>query len=664
MKSLDRYRGCLLGGAAGDALGYTVEFLDADSIFRRYGGEGITEYSLVNGTAYISDDTQMTLFTANGLLLGTTRDRTRGTVGGFLDGIALCCEEWLRTQTETYPLREGYPCSWLTNVPELFARRAPGNTCLSAIASFRGGRRGTIGEPINNSKGCGGIMRVAPIGLYFDGERNTSDEVARLGAEAAALTHGHELGYIPAAALVHIVHTVSHSEDPLLVDAVWNAMSAVRRLFPGAEHLDELEALVRMAVELSQSGLGDPDAIRMLGEGWVAEETLAIAVYCALKYENDFDRALIAAVNHGGDSDSTGSVTGNILGARLGARAIPEKYLARLELRDVISEIADDLFIGCGISGYGPYRDEPWANKYVFMTYAPSAGEKGASHGAGGGGIALPPEYVRLREDVEKLRAELLALLLEQDELVHVVCRNIEMRYMLTLGGLECKVYELRCTVLRLRRKIEMIQARRNRQEKIVLSEIESALDDEFDAYRRRLDEQIGRMNAALERSRGELLSKEDARELKKLYRAIVKALHPDLHPDADPAQVRLFHNAVSAYENGDLNGLRLIGEMVSAPALPDRDEDGLVVLAKEKERLMELLGAVREEIEGIKEEYPYILKSIVESPERTAAKRAELERDAARLRETHVLYQNRLTGLLGLLGVDSEPGEMDPEKC
>ena len=112
MKSLDRYRGYLLGGAAGDALGYTVEFLDADSIFRRYGGDGITKYALVNGTALISDDTQMTLFTANGLLLGTTRDRTRGTVGGCLDGIASCCEEWLRTQTETYPVRERYPCSW------------------------------------------------------------------------------------------------------------------------------------------------------------------------------------------------------------------------------------------------------------------------------------------------------------------------------------------------------------------------------------------------------------------------------------------------------------------------------------------------------------------------------------------------------------------------
>ena len=663
MKSLDRYRGCLLGAAAGDALGYAVEFLDADSILRRYGGDGITEYALVNGTALISDDTQMTLFTANGLLLGTTRDRTRGTVGGCLDGIASCCEEWLRTQTETYPVRERYPCSWLTNVPELFERRAPGNTCLSAIASFRGGRRGTIDEPINDSKGCGGIMRVAPIGLYFDGERHTSDEVARLGAEAAALTHGHELGYIPAAALVHIVHTVSHSEDPLLADAVWNAMSAMGRLFPGAEHLDELEALVRMAVELSQSDLGDLDAIRMLGEGWVAEETLAIAVYCALKYENDFDRALIAAVNHSGDSDSTGAVTGNILGARLGARAIPEKYLARLELKDVVSEIAEDLFSDCGISGYGPYRDELWANKYVFMTYAPSSRGKVSSHWEGDGGIALPAEYVRLREDVERLRAELLALLLERDELVHVTCRNIEMRYMLTLGALEYKAYELHCTVLRLKRKIEMIQARRNRQEKLVLSEIESALDDEFDAYRRRLDEQIHRMNAALERNRGKLLSKEDARELKRLYRAIVKALHPDLHPDADPAQARLFHNAVSAYENGDLNGLRLIGEMASAPVLPDRDEDGLVALEKEKERLTELLEAVREEIEGIKDEYPYILKSIVESPERTAAKRAELEKDAARLRETHAYYQNRLVGLLRLAGIDSGPGETNSEE-
>ena len=96
----------------------------------------------------------------------------------------------------------------------------------------------------------------------------------------------------------------------------------------------------------------DEEAIRMLGEGWVAEETLAIAVYCALKYKHNFDRALIAAVNHDGDSDSTGAVTGNLLGASLGLSGIPLKYQYALELREIILELADDLYHGCPV-GYG-----------------------------------------------------------------------------------------------------------------------------------------------------------------------------------------------------------------------------------------------------------------------------------------------------------------------
>lgn len=81
MKDLDKYRGCLIGGAVGDALGYAIEFLDETSIFKCYGKNGITEYDLVEGVAEISDDTQMTLFTVNGLLLGTTRSMTRGIMG-------------------------------------------------------------------------------------------------------------------------------------------------------------------------------------------------------------------------------------------------------------------------------------------------------------------------------------------------------------------------------------------------------------------------------------------------------------------------------------------------------------------------------------------------------------------------------------------------------
>lgn len=111
------------------------------------------------------------------------------------------------------------------------------------------------------------------------------------------------------------------------------------------------------------------EAIREIGQGWVAEETLAIAIYCSLKYSDDFDKAIIASVNHSGDSDSTGAVTGNILGAYLGLKSIPQKYLDNLELKDVILEIADDLYNDCKISEYGSYHDEIWEQKYIYKTY-------------------------------------------------------------------------------------------------------------------------------------------------------------------------------------------------------------------------------------------------------------------------------------------------------
>ena len=93
--------------------------------------------------------------------------------------------------------------------------------------------------------------------------------------------------------------------------------------------------------------------------------TLAIAVYCALKYERDFDKAIRVAVNHNGNSDSTGAVCGNILGAYLGYDAIPQKYKEHLELHDVIIEIADDLFNDCQISEYDLNRDEVWESDCI-----------------------------------------------------------------------------------------------------------------------------------------------------------------------------------------------------------------------------------------------------------------------------------------------------------
>lgn len=365
MKEIDKYRGCLFGGAAGDALGYAVEFLSHATITDRYGPRGITEYDLRGGVAEISDDTQMTLFTATGLLLATTRGMTRGIMGSYPSYINYSYQDWYRTQSERYPLGGEYHYSWLVNVPEFFHRRAPGNTCLSAIESSA---YGTIENPINNSKGCGGVMRVAPIGLYFDGTRHSIEEIDRIGAETAALTHGHPLGYIPAAALVHIIHLLLH-ENSTLNDAVQDMLRSIQCQFARTAYLQDFVDLISRAVSLSRTDIGDLEAIRQLGEGWVAEETLAIAVYCALKYENDFDRALIASVNHSGDSDSTGAVTGNILGAHLGLKGIPQKYLENLELKEVILEIADDLYYDCKMTEYGEYYDKIWVEKYIKMTY-------------------------------------------------------------------------------------------------------------------------------------------------------------------------------------------------------------------------------------------------------------------------------------------------------
>ena len=321
----DRIRGCLLGGAAGDALGYPVEFQSAGQITARFGPEGIRDYvrDAAAGKALISDDTQMTLFTANGILVGETRGALRGTRGDTAGYAALAYQDWLRTQNLSWeqgrepgdgPRKTGG--SWLLDVPELYALRAPGNTCLSAIAAYSRGdgrRYGTTERPINASKGCGGIMRVAPLAMaYRAGENYRGDQAAldREGAELAAVTHGHPLGWMPAAALTHILSRCLTAPEQGLRAIVREARDAMAALYPGNEHLGTLLGIMDRAMALADRGGGDRENIRALGEGWVAEETLGIAIYCSLRYENDFSGGIIAAVNHDGDSDSTGAAAG------------------------------------------------------------------------------------------------------------------------------------------------------------------------------------------------------------------------------------------------------------------------------------------------------------------------------------------------------------------
>jgi methyl-accepting chemotaxis protein len=261
--------------------------------------------------------------------------------------------------------------------------------------------------------------------------------------------------------------------------------------------------------------------------------------------------------------------------------------------------------------------------------------------------VIVFPDFEKLKNEVERMRAELSMLLLERDELQFVICKNIETEYMLKLGSIEYKAYEAQCAALRLKRKIELIQAKKNRQEKVIVSAIEETLDSEFAEYQKQLNEQIDKMNDALKRSKAEVLSDEDNKKLKKLYRKIVKALHPDINPDVSQAQVQLFDNAVQAYKNGDLNTLKIIGEMVGNSPLPEQHKDALTQLNEEKERLQNLLKAIRDSIEQIKSKFPYTMKEIIEDEEQTEQKKKELENILSQYNELISIYKAKIKEMI-----------------
>lgn len=381
----DKIRGCLIAGAAGDALGYEVEFMNRRAIFASFGEQGITKFALdINGKALISDDTQMTLFTANGLLMGLTRGYMRGIGGCPEKYVDLAYLDWYYTQTG----RQRSDCNytWLCSLAEMYHLRAPGNTCLNACESLLQGKK-----VINNSKGCGGIMRVAPMALLNVGyvSRNeqcyTIKELAQAGGEIAECTHKHPLGFLPASLLTVLLYKIV----PMTVQQVKKEIDHIV-----AETLDilnviyedkyakekkYLKALTEKAMQLAHSKISDAEAIAQLGEGWTGEEAWAIALYSALRYIDNLEKAIIISVNHDGDSDSTGSICGNIMGAIYGYEHIKERNIfcsenkkleETLELSEIILTLADDLATGCIISEYD-HIDTPekqqWYERYCLM---------------------------------------------------------------------------------------------------------------------------------------------------------------------------------------------------------------------------------------------------------------------------------------------------------
>jgi len=337
----ERALACLVGGAIGDALGYEVEFRNLCQIRQRFGDGGIKTPVPHDGKLIVSDDTQMTLFTLEGLL-HSLRDRatfqescTASIRDAYLD--------WFETQRTASDSRSRNALGWLLHQSEMRAQRAPGNTCLGALNS---GGHGTIGQPINDSKGCGGVMRVAPIGLVRPA--GEPDTVFRLAAEAAALTHGHPSGYLSAgmvAAIVRLLVDGAHLEPTREGQHESGAIQECCWILASYRWHEETLAAVKRAVAGAAEGANDhAAAVEKLGAGWVGEEALAIALYSVLS-ANSFVEAVAIATNHSGDSDSTASIAGQLWGAMNGLAGIPNDWIMALDVLHPLLHLSRQLIL-------------------------------------------------------------------------------------------------------------------------------------------------------------------------------------------------------------------------------------------------------------------------------------------------------------------------------
>ncbi len=334
----NRFRGCLLGGAVGDALGAPVEFMKRDEILALHGAGGVNRYvPAYNGLGTITDDTQMSLFTAEGLLLGWADGCAQGSAC-LLEATRAAYLRWLHTQAEdpAAPADDIPVDGWLLQQPALHARRGPGTTCLDELSAVRDGNRELAAK--NDRKGCGGLMRVAPVGLFFwrpEGAFSIRPAFV-LARDLAGITHGHPTGQLSAGAFAAMIAALADGMS------LQGAVAVATHLLARHEGHEETLLALRRAEAFAQAGTPSHLAIAALGQGWLAEEALAIALYCALTAES-FEHGVVMAVNHDGDSDSTGAITGHLLGAAHGVNAIPAELLEPLELREVITDMADRL---------------------------------------------------------------------------------------------------------------------------------------------------------------------------------------------------------------------------------------------------------------------------------------------------------------------------------
>ena len=338
------YRGCLLGLAAGDALGDPADKLTLAQIREDFGPGGLMGYA--GDTTRVTSHTQLCAFTANGLLLGQTRGQVTGKMAPFARYMALSQKEWAKAQRPHAAPPERTFC-WVYWVDELRRRACTDSRMLEMLACDH---IGSPDEPINRLDGCGSLSAAVAVGLF-------GTDPARLGAEAVALTYGHSTAFLSGAIVAEVIYRAVHHREKSMKVIFDEALTAVEEKFSDRfPKVRTVTAAVRYAMDLAKER---PDALEQL-VCQTAPQVLAGAAYTLMLYGDDFDAAMVAAVNHSGRSSAVASLVGAILGAKLGDREIPEFYLETLEAADALQTLADDLCMGCP-----SVMDLDWDRKYI-----------------------------------------------------------------------------------------------------------------------------------------------------------------------------------------------------------------------------------------------------------------------------------------------------------
>lgn len=323
----------ILMGSLGDAMGYQIEFMNETEIDSLFSNE-VSFEKLTNQPLIVSDDTQMSLYTLEGIY----NDKLDP-----VNSIYQCYLDWAWTQL--YSINPNMTLlhpnvSKLARLSIMRQAHAPGRTCMDALML---GKMGTFSSRINHSKGNGGIMRLAPLAVYYAVNSDYSEhKIANLGVDVSCITHGHNLSIIASYHFAYLLALIAKDEHAVLEELVLGSLDVTVKQFSDFPEILEYQLLIEKSISLVHENFpNDRYALNQIGEGWVAEEALAIALYCSLRYPKDPKNALLSSVNHKGDSDSTGILTGNIMGLLHGNTDRYLHILKRINVYNVITSLVE-----------------------------------------------------------------------------------------------------------------------------------------------------------------------------------------------------------------------------------------------------------------------------------------------------------------------------------